>query len=203
MRTSGSILPRMSAEEVEIKFAVLDVETLRLKLLRCGFREQTPRTHEMNTLYDTPEQELRSRGELLRIRKYGRDWILTHKSKGSDQRHKTRREIETHFSDGENLDAIFRALGFQPTFRYEKFRAEWSDGQGHVVVDETPIGNFAEIEGPPDWIDAIAANIGVTEPEYITKNYAVLFGEWKHRTGSDAPDMTWDAIGASRPRPLT
>ena len=28
-----------------------------------------------------------------------------------------------------------------------KIRYEWSDGKGHVVVDETPIGNFGEIEG--------------------------------------------------------
>ena len=53
-------------------------------------------------------------------------------------------------------NAILRALGFAPTFRYEKFRAEWSDGKGHVVVDETPIGNFGEIEGPSRWIDRTA-----------------------------------------------
>ena len=46
------------------------------------------------------------------------------------------------------MDLILRALGYAPSFRYEKFRAEWTDGKGQVVVDETPIGNFCEIEGP-------------------------------------------------------
>ena len=40
-------------KEVEIKFAVKDIEALGRTLLNCGFREQTPATHEMNTLYDT------------------------------------------------------------------------------------------------------------------------------------------------------
>lgn len=187
----------MRAEnEIEIKFIVADVEALRCRLLKCGFHEQTPRTHEMNTLYDTSAKDLRRRGELLRIRKYGDRWTLTHKSKGTSGRHKSRREIETEVANGENLDAILSALGYAPSFRYEKFRAEWTDGQGHVVVDETPIGNFAEIEGPPDWIDCVAASLGIDEGDYITKNYAALFQDWKYRTGSPANEMTWRDISA-------
>ena len=56
---------------------------------------------------------------------------------------------------------IFMAVGLAPSFRYEKFRAEWSDGEGHVVLDETPIGNIAEFEGTPEWIDRTAAQLGV------------------------------------------
>ena len=98
------------------------------------------------------------------------------------------------------MDAILRALGYAPSFRYEKFRAEWVDqktpgGTGHVVVDETPIGNFCEIEGPPRWIDATAKKLGVSAADYITKNYATLFAEWKRETGSGADEMTFKAIG--------
>jgi len=188
--------------ETEIKFLVHDIEALRGKLRESGFRELTPRTHEMNTLYDTPEQELRKRRELLRIRKYGDDWVLTHKSKGSNGRHKTREEIETKVADGEKLDAIFRALGYAPSFRYEKFRAEWSDGRGHVVVDETPIGNLAEIEGDAEWIDEVARKIGVQESDYITLNYASLFDEWKKRTKSGARNMTWEEVKTSGDRAI-
>ena len=60
------------------------------------------------------------------------------------------------------MDAILRALGFSPAFVYEKFRAEWSDGEGHVVLDHTPIGDVAEIEGKSRWIDRIARELGVT-----------------------------------------
>ena len=137
--------------EVEIKFLVEDVESLQRQLRAAGFRLQTPRTHEMNTLYDLPGQVLRRRGQLLRLRKYGKQWILTHKAKGKAGRHKSRVEIETPVNDGEKLAAILRALGFAPTFRYEKFRSEWTDGKGEVVIDHTPIGVIAEIEGRPRW----------------------------------------------------
>ena len=90
------------------------------------------------------------------------------------------------------MDAILRALGYSPTFRYEKFRAEWTDGKGAVVVDETPVGNFCEIEGPPRWIDATAKKLGVRAEDYITKNYATLFLEWKQETKSAATDMTFN-----------
>ena len=45
--------------------------------------------------------------------------------------------------------AILTALGFRPSFRYEKYRAEWTDGSGEVVIDRTPIGDLAEIAGTP------------------------------------------------------
>ena len=76
--------------------------------------------------------------------------------------------METGVSDGHQMDAILRALGYSPAFVYEKFRAEWSDGEGHVVLDRTPIGNVAEIEGKSRWIDRIARELGVTPADYIT-----------------------------------
>lgn len=149
----------------------------------------------MNTLYDLPGTPLRKRGDLLRLRKYGKDWVLTHKSKGTVGRHKTRVETETAIAKGEKMDGILRALGFQPTFRYEKFRAEWSDGVGHVVVDETPIGNFGEIEGPARWIDRTAKALGILPEHYITDTYAGLFFAWKRRTRIRAKEMTFRGVG--------
>jgi adenylate cyclase class 2 len=186
---------RMSANEVEIKFRVADPQALTEKLRSAGCRLKTPRTHEMNTLYDRPGQPLRRTGQLLRLRKYGSEWLLTHKNKGSSGRHKTRVETQTKVEDGEKMESIIQALGYKPSFRYEKFRAEWTDGTGDVVIDETPIGNFGEIEGPPEWIDRIAGALGVTEKEYITLNYAALFSEWKKRTRSKTTEMTFREVG--------
>lgn len=183
-----------SNQEVEIKFRVEDLRKLARRLRTVGFRLITRRTHEMNTLYDLPGQPLRNKGELLRLRKYGPKWILTHKAKGRTGRHKTRVETETQVADGEKMDAIFRALGYLPVFRYEKFRAEWSDGKGHVVVDETPIGNFGEIEGSPRWIDRTARLLGILSKDYIISTYSGLFFEWKRRTQSRAEEMTFRAV---------
>jgi len=186
------------AQEIEVKFQVDDLRALARKLRAAGFHLATRSTHEMNTLYDLPGDILRTRKELLRVRKYGSEWTLTHKSKGAVGQHSRRVELETQVADGKILDQIIRALGYSPTFRYEKFRAEWTDGKGHVVVDQTPIGNFCEIEGPARWINATAKKLGVSVSAYITKNYATLFAEWAHQTGYTGTEMTFSALGKKR-----
>ena len=185
-------------EEVEIKFPVSNPKELTRKLKSLGFRLKTPRTHEMNTLYDFPAQPLRRRGEMLRIRKYGKNWTVTHKAKGKPGRHKSRVETETAVSNGNQAEAIFKSLGLRPIFRYEKFRAEWGDGSSHLVLDETPIGTYAELEGPARWIDRTAKRLGVAVSDYITENYAGLFHAWKETTGSPAEEMTFKAVKGRR-----
>jgi len=181
--------------EIEIKFRIENLPALARALKKAGFKLLTPSTHEMNSLYDLPGQKLRKRGEMLRLRKYGETWTLTHKAKRKASRHKERVELETRVENGQQMDAILRALGFEPTFRYEKYRAEWSNGKGHVVVDETPIGNFGEIEGQPRWIDRTARALGISRGDYITQTYAPMFFAWKRRTHSKATEMTFRALG--------
>lgn len=183
--------------EIEIKFRIADAEGLVARLQQLGFQQVTPRTHEMNTLFDLPGHPLRDRGDVLRLRKYGEIWVLTHKtkSKKQDGPHKTRIETETRVDNGEKMEAILRALQFEPWFRYEKFRAEWKGGEGHVVIDETPIGNFGEIEGPPEWIDSVARDLRIDRKDYLTETYAGLFFAWKRKTASPAQEMTFEAIG--------
>ncbi|MGB7266373.1 MAG: adenylate cyclase, partial [Terracidiphilus sp.] len=71
---------------------------------------------------------------------------------------------------------------------------EWSDGEGHCVVDETPIGDYAELEGSAGWIDRTAARLGVVPAEYITLSYGRLFDLWRQQHGSAAQDLTFAAI---------
>jgi adenylate cyclase, class 2 len=181
-------------KEIEIKFRIESLPAITRALKKAGFKELTRSTHEMNSLYDLPGQKLRKRGELLRLRKYGETWVLTHKAKGETSRHKVRVELETRVENGPQMDTILRALGFAPTFRYEKYRAEWSDGTGHVVLDETPIGNFGEIEGPSRWIDRTARDLGIASSDYVTQTYTDLFFEWKRRTRSKATEMTFGKV---------
>ncbi len=181
-------------QEVEIKFRVANPRKLAAGLRHAGFKLVTRRTHEMNTLFDLPGQKLRHRGELLRLRDYGGRWLLTHKSKGKEGVHKIRTELETEVGDGPRMETILHALGYGPSFRYEKFRSEWTDGQGHVVIDQTPIGDFGEIEGRPRWIDRTAKRLGISREDYIVETYAGLFFAWKRRTGSAAGEMTFPAV---------
>jgi adenylate cyclase, class 2 len=187
--------------ETEIKFRVDDPDALSARLQAAGFRILTPRSFESNVLYDTPDRRMRGRTEILRIRSYAGRWILTHKripdnGPGEDT-HKHRIETETEVSDGEALVAVFRSIGLFPAFRYEKWRTELEDGQGHCVVDETPIGDFAELEGEPGWIDRTAQRLGIYPPQYITLSYGRLFDQWREQHGSQAHDLTFAEIAES------
>jgi adenylate cyclase class 2 len=187
--------------ETEIKFRVNDPAALTRRLEAAGFQLETPRSFESNVLYDTPDRRMRNRTEILRIRNYAGRCLLTHKrlpdAGPGEDRHKHRIETETEVSDGNALAQVFLSLGLVAAFRYEKWRTEWSDGEGHCVVDETPIGNFAELEGPAEWIDRIAEQLGVDAEHYITLSYGRLFDQWRQQQGSLAQDLTFAAVAES------
>lgn len=187
----------MESVEIEVKFCIRDLRALTQRLVELGFREQTPRTFERNLLFDTPDHSLRSVRSILRIRKYGERWVLTHKCLPEDhdpsERHKHRIESETGIEDGEVLATVFRRLGFIQTFVYEKWRTEFADDTGHCVLDETPIGLFAELEGPEEWIDRVSQALGLQPEELLTLSYGRLFESWREETGSNATDLTFEA----------
>ena len=184
--------------ETEIKFRVAKTQELESKLSSIGFNLITPRSFESNTLYDTPGRTLRMKRELVLIRQYNGKWLLTHKripdSGIGEDRHKHRVETETELSNGIALAEVFASIGFVPVFRYEKWRTEWSDDTGHCVIDETPLGVFAELEGAPEWIDQIAQELGVAQEDRMTLSYGRLFEIWREQTGSSAQDLTFAAV---------
>jgi len=187
--------------ETEIKFRLVDPAGLSQRLEAAGFHVKTPRNFESNVLYDTPDRRMRARTEILRIRSYAGHWTLTHKrlpdAGPAEDTHKHRIETETEVSDGAALTEVFRSLGLAPAFRYEKWRTEWEDGEGHCVVDETPIGNFAELEGTAEWIDGTARKLGIDQTEYITLSYGRLFEQWRELRQSSVQDLTFAAIAGS------
>jgi adenylate cyclase class 2 len=194
----------MHGAEIELKFPISDPLIFRRKVEAIGFRLETERTLEHNTLYDTDDRSLRARGQIVRLRSYGNRCTITHKRQpeGNDinSRYKTRIETESGIDDCEALAEILGQLGYTPVFRYEKFRTEWASREtsGHLVVDETPIGVWAELEGEPAWIDAMMEQLGVAAADTTTASYGRLFLNWKTETGSDAEHMTFAAAHASQ-----
>jgi adenylate cyclase class 2 len=197
----------MQSAEIELKFPVSDAAALQSRLPALGFLLETPRTFESNTLYDTTDRRLREVSQILRIRQYGERWTVTHKRHPDDEdpahidtHYKVRIETETTVADGPALAEIFTRLGYSPMFRYEKYRTEWSYPNGeaacHLVVDETPIGTFAELEGPIEWIDRTIAQLGINPSACLTESYGRLFLAWKAQTGNPAENLTFSEIPA-------
>ena len=83
-----------------------------------------------------------------------------------------------YLPDNARVETIFTHMGYRPVFRYEKFRTEYTKRAGNggkVLLDETPIGNFLEIEGSPRWIDRSARLLGFSSEDYITRSYGYLY----------------------------
>jgi|SRR5271170_3184524 len=115
-------------------------------------------------------------------------------------RHKVREEIELEVADSTALTTIFEGLGMRGWFRYEKRRttfrlppaARWAKGL-LIELDETPIGTFVELEGPPAAIDRAAHDLGFSPRDYIVENYLALYIEDCRRQGVEPKDMVFAA----------
>jgi adenylate cyclase class 2 len=169
--------------ETEIKLVVKNLKGTRARLAELGFRPVLARHFESNYLYDFPDQRLRKSRCLIRIRYAGDQGLLTFKGAPLRSRdYKIRREIETKVEDGHRLGEILLQLGLREVFCYEKFRTMYAprgksdvSDAPHLVFDETPVGNFLELEGPQRWIDEVARQLGFSRRDYITDSYATLY----------------------------
>lgn len=191
----------MQAPETELKFSIDDIASFYSAVGRLALRLRTPRSFESNTLYDTPTRTLRNKRQLLRLRHYNGTCLLTHKrvadERSHDERYKTRIETETTVEDGAALTEVFLQLGYTPAFRYEKYRTEWDDiGGGHLVLDETPIGTWAELEGEPAWIEGMLDRLQIGPERITTESYGAIFLRWREQTGNPAENLTFEEIGA-------
>jgi len=182
------------ATEREIKLPLpLDLEPIRRQLRKLQFRPSKARIFEANVLFDTADERLRTQGELLRIRTENSTTLLSYKGVPKPGKYKNREELETHLDDPKAFTQILGRLGFQPGFRYEKYRTEYTHSAqpGIVMLDETPIGNYLEIEGGARWIDQTAKLLGFSQPDYVTKSYGGLYLEYCQQRGIPPANMVF------------
>jgi adenylate cyclase class 2 len=115
-----------------------------------------------------------------------------------NHRYKAREELELEVTDGAVLKKILEGLGMRGWFRYEKHRttfrlpltSRWANGL-LIEIDETPIGTFVELEGPPAAIDRAAHELGFAQSDYIVRNYLGLYVEECRRLGQEPQDMVF------------
>jgi adenylate cyclase class 2 len=108
---------------------------------------------------------------------------------------KLREEVETVVGSADTLIRVFAELGFEPRFRYQKYRTELALADVVVAIDETPIGVFVELEGAEASITDAARRMGRTADDYVRASYRRLFLESRASDGvaaADAGDMIFD-----------
>jgi adenylate cyclase class 2 len=164
-----------STQEIEVKLAFDSAAEALRRLGDLGAVECRPRQHEDNVVFDRESDPLRPAGKLLRLRRSGDAALLTFKRRiRPDDRHKVSEEHETFVDDARALTAVLGGLGFSPAYRYEKFRTQFALDGLSICLDETPIGCFVELEGPPERIDAAAGALGFTPRDYVRSTYLEL-----------------------------
>ena len=179
--------------ETEIKLSVASASAGREMLVRADFQIHVERSFEVNLVLDDSNGSLRNAHKLLRVREIGGKVVCTFKGPGVPGRHKQREEREFTASSSTEALALFHGLGFDPRFRYEKYRTEFARlGQaGVATLDETPIGCYLELEGDGEWIDATARELGFGDADYITASYASLYFEWCAKQGIQPGDFVF------------
>ncbi len=187
--------------EIEVKLEVRNPRALKRRLGELGFRAIRARRFESNRLYDSADGRLRKAGWVLRLRFVDGCWFLTLKcGVVASRSYKVRREIETEIKDGERLGRILQMLGMREAFRYEKHRtvygrkiaADWS-GSRQLAYDETPVGNYVELEGPKCWIDEVARQLGYRRVDYVTVGYPTLYSMRRRENGRPAGNLLFRA----------
>lgn len=180
--------------ETEIKLAIDNLPSTRIHLQRFGWRVVTRRKRETNWVLDRDDCSLRRSNRLLRVRRSGsKAWLTVKSPPKKEIAHKVKKEFEIEIPNAMAMLELLEALDYRVAWRYEKYRTEFikENTPGTILLDETPIGNFLELEGSSVWIDETAARLGFTPADYITHSYRHLFEEKSPIESSDS-DMLFN-----------
>jgi len=176
-----------SGVERELKFADVDLETLRDRLEALEAESDGPAALEDNWIFDR-DGELQRGESVLRLRYDRRGTRLTFKGPARFEGSvKIRSEHETKVEDAAALRDILVALGYEPVRRYQKYREEWRLGSLIIALDHTPIGDFVEIEG--EGCETVARRLGLETEDAETRNYLKLYEDYLKEHPGATPDM--------------
>jgi adenylate cyclase class 2 len=179
-----------STTEIEVKLPFESADAAREQLQRLGSRIRQPREFEDNVVFERELDPLAPAGLVLRLRTTGDRALLTFKAPvGEDRRYKIREEHETSVGDPDAMSRVLHGLGFRPGYRYQKYRTEYALDDLCVCLDETPLGCFVELEGPPEQIDRVAQSLGFTPDQYIRDSYRTLHAQDSRRRGVSLGDL--------------
>jgi adenylate cyclase class 2 len=168
-------MPHKPALETELKLRIPATAPYRPRLEALGFREVAAAQPERSVLWDRQET-LQVAESALRTRVYAGQTRLTWKGpKVPDALLKIRPELETGIEDGTALEAILRALGFEPFLCMEKTRNLWRRADLEACLDETPFGCYLELEGEPQAIQAAMEGLGLSVNQAETRSYPELY----------------------------
>ncbi len=166
--------------EIKINIDKLDIEDIRKRILKIRAELFKARHLEVDEYFDK-RKYLENSNQLLRLRDNS---TLCYKGPPEKKaKFKIREEIELLVGDGNRLKTILEKLGYKKTKQKEKYREAYIIGTVQIMIDETPIGNFIEIEGTKENVPVIAAKLGFAEKDFIKKTYSEIWKSYAKKHG--------------------
>lgn len=178
--------------EEEIKVRVASLASVRARLEERGAILVHPRALEENWIVDDRDESIFRGGRLLRVRQWGEEGLLTFKGRATYEGGvKRRAETQCRIDNPRVLLEIFAQLELRVSRRYQKWREGWRLGEVEVLLDETPMGPFVELEGPAAALAPLAESLGLDPAQALAGSYSELWVQWR-RTHPEAPvDMVF------------
>ncbi|HRN67743.1 MAG TPA: class IV adenylate cyclase [Promineifilum sp.] len=180
--------------EVEVKFMLRDLAPIRGRLVDMGAEIIAPRVFERNVRFDTADEALLARQQLLRLRQDTRV-RLTFKGPAAEDvasEAKVREEIELEVGHFDRMSAVLQRLGFLPIQVYEKYRETYQWRGVEIVLDEMPFGDFIELEGVEADLRPAAEALGLDWSRRILANYLALMELCRRSFNLPFSDLTFE-----------
>lgn len=182
---------RLNNLEVEVKFHIDRPEIIQRRLAELD-ETAPPNVFESNLRFEDNDHTLKTRGQLLRLRR-DNACRLTFKSRPgqTNSQFKVFKELEVTVSDFDTMRGILDGLGYHTAQVYEKWRQtfHWKDVE--LCLDTMPYGTFLEIEGPQESIPPAADHLGLAWEKRILKNYLAMFEALRDRENLPFHDVTF------------
>ncbi|MCD4673970.1 MAG: class IV adenylate cyclase [Anaerolineaceae bacterium] len=180
-------------QELEVKFYLNDLPQFEKNLQGLGAELIQPRVHEVNLRFDTPDGTLTHTSQVLRLRQDERSrFTYKRRKSGGNGSVSSRQEIEFEVSSFENARLFLEALGYQVYVTYEKYRRTYHLAGLEIMLDETPLGDFIEIEGPDvPSIETLAAALHLNWQARSLEGYMMLLDKIK-TTRSEIQNLTFE-----------
>lgn len=190
--------PRSSRRNIEIEIKVPCDNIDQLKEMPGSIELLTPRHFEDNWMLDTADGRLKNEQSGLRVRFVDGRGLITFKGRATTtvSEFKAREEMEAHTDEPEQMLAIFERLGYRPFFRYQKYRTVYrvtlENGRTLTAMfDETPLGNFLELEGTEEAVRQAIDALKLSQEEYITSTYIGMQAERCRAAGRPLEDLVF------------
>jgi adenylate cyclase class 2 len=194
MARMAPILTPVKANDIEqeMKIPVAELTGVRRRVATLGGVVVAGRQLEENAVLDSPKDELRGSGRLLRLRCYGDTTVLTYKGPASFAGVvKSRLELETQVASAAVVLAILGELGYSIRRRYQKLREMWHLSGVTVALDETPLGCFVELEGLAGELPRLAGELGLDPVAAVLESYQELWALHRARHPEAGADMAF------------